>query len=189
MFPVFFLILLLLENNYYHKLNLENFILSLLIFLIALIGSINLLQERFESISSGTDRSLNQRLIIPLFVTSEVLAEYPTFGVGIAGKEVIEIIVLNKFLEIDPNFKPRSIKELLDKNHTTSLQYFIYFGLIGTLILGFLLKFLISSLGTKSWLFIFLTFFILGFTHGKLTGLNTWTYFFTSILILQKRNL
>ena len=78
MFPVFFLILFLLENNYYHKLNLENLILSLLIFFIALGGSINLLQERFESIS--------QEQIGPLkvnnssFVTSEVLSEYPILG-------------------------------------------------------------------------------------------------------------
>ena len=184
--PIHFLIVFTLERVSIKKINLISAIASSFLFFVLIFSSIQVLNERINLANFGSDRSLDARLIIPVFVTSEVLSEFPLFGVGIAGKEAIENIVIEKFQELDPNFKPRSMKELLDKNHATTLQYLIYFGLLGTFIIIYLIRNLIKSFGVQNWIFIILVFAVLGFTHGKLTGLNTWTYFFVTCSLLFK---
>jgi len=186
MIPIYFVIIFLLENSETKTINLNRALGSFFLFLALVIGSTNFLQSRINLASLGMDSSLNQRLIIPTFITYEVLGSFPLFGVGIAAKEATELIVLEAFQEIDPNFQPRSLKQLLDKNHATTLMYFIYFGILGTFIVVFLLKNLIISLGVKNWIFIIVVFSILGFTHGKLTGLNTWIYFFVTCRLMLK---
>ncbi len=184
--PIHFLIVFTLERVSIKKINLIPAVATFFLFLVLIVSSIQVLNERINLANFGNDSSLDARLIIPAFVTSEVLSEFPLFGVGIAGKEAIENIVIEKFQELDPNFKPRSMKELLDKNHAATLQYLIYFGLLGTFIIIFLTMNLIKSFGVQNWIFIILVFAILGFTHGKLTGLNTWTYFFVTCSLLLK---
>tara|TARA_A100001011_G_scaffold400537_1_gene516009 strand:+ start:11718 stop:12968 length:1251 start_codon:yes stop_codon:yes gene_type:complete len=189
MIPVYFLIIFVLEKSQNKSINLNRLFGSILLFLALIVGSANFLQSRLNLASFGMDSSLNQRLIIPSFITYEVLGSYPFFGVGISAKEATELIVLEAFQEIDPNFQPRSLKQLLDKNHASSLMYLIYFGLIGTFIIIFLFRNLILSFGVNNWLFIILVFAVLGFTHGKLTGLNTWVYFFVTcrLMITDKK--
>jgi hypothetical protein len=184
--PIHFLIVFSLEKVSMKKINLIPAVGTFFLFLILIFSSIQVLNERINLANFGMDSSLDGRLIIPAFVTSEVLSEFPLFGVGIAGKEAIENIVIEKYQELDPNFKPRSMKQLLEKNHAVTLQYLIYFGLLGTFIIIFLLMNLIKSFGIQNWIFIILVFAILGFTHGKLTGLNTWTYFFVTCSLLLK---
>tara|TARA_B100000575_G_scaffold276736_1_gene262408 strand:+ start:1485 stop:2714 length:1230 start_codon:yes stop_codon:yes gene_type:complete len=186
MIPVYFLIIFLLEKDTIKSINPKRIFGSLILFIVLVFSSVNILQNRLNIASFGMDSSLNQRLIIPSFVAYEVLDSFPFFGVGIAGKEATELIVIDAFREIDPTFKPRSLKELLNKNHATTLLYFIYFGFIGTFIIIFLLRNLIKSLGIKNWIFIIFVFGLLGFTSGKLTGLNTWTYFFVTCSLMLK---
>ena len=89
---------------------------------------------------------------------------------------------LNFGLQSSQSFE---IGNIIEQTHAYFMKFFLYFGLLGTSILFFLFKKLLFNIQVNNILFVFLTFSILGFTHGNITGLNTWSYFFIICSIIS----
>tara|TARA_B100000900_G_scaffold414876_1_gene442880 strand:- start:58 stop:1296 length:1239 start_codon:yes stop_codon:yes gene_type:complete len=177
--PIYFII------NYLYESNRKKIIVSFtnfLLFILLSIFSLSIMQERIDQASYGLDNSLTMRIIAPLLITNEVLNQHPFFGVGIEAKEATENIILEKFYSLGLSSYLEgnniSLDILVDKNHSFTLKFLIYFGFFGLGIIIFLLRKILIQHSVKNSLFIFLIFFILGFTQGNVTGINTWTYFF-----------
>tara|TARA_B100000029_G_scaffold256906_1_gene253693 strand:- start:14375 stop:14836 length:462 start_codon:yes stop_codon:yes gene_type:complete len=150
------------------------------------------MKERIEQASFGLDNSLTMRIIAPTYITYEVLSQYPLFGVGIAAKESTENIILDKFsqLGLAEYFDSNNIglSTLINKNHSYTLKFLTYFGILGTAFIILLLNRVMFICRVENLSFIYITFIILGFTHGMLTGINTWTYFFICCSLVSHKN-
>ena len=177
--PIYFIINYLYEDN--RKKIIASFS-NILLFVFLSIISINIMQERINQASFGLDNSLTMRIIAPALITYEVLNQYPLLGVGIEAKEATENIILEKFNELGLSSYLESnniaLEVLVDKNHSFTLKFLIYFGFLGLGTIVYLLRKILIQHNIKNPLFIFLIFIILGFTQGNVTGINTWTYFF-----------
>jgi len=177
--PIYFII------NYIYESSKKTFLISfgnILLLILLSVFSFNLMEERINQASYGLDNSLTMRIIAPTLITYEVLNQYPLFGVGIEAKEATENIILEKFSELGlaDYLKANNIELelLIHKNHSYSLKFFAYFGILGLSIIILFLRKIMLQHGVEKPLFIFLILFILGFTQGNVTGINTWTYFF-----------
>ena len=177
--PIYFLINYIYDSS---KKNVFVNIGSIVLIILFSLFSFNVMKERIVQASYGFDNSLTMRIIAPTLITYEILNQHPFLGVGIEAKEATENIILEKFAQLGlTNYlevNKIEIQDLVHKNHSYSLKFFAYFGILGMSIIIILLRKIMLQHGVGKPLFIFLILFILGFTQGNVTGINTWTYFF-----------
>ena len=168
------------------KKTIYNTLLSIVFIVLISFVSLLILEERINVALAGLDFSLIMRILGPIFTTYNVLIEYPFFGVGIESKEATLNIMIGSFLNFGlQSSQSFEIGNIIEQNHAYFMKFFLYFGLLGTSTLFFLFKKLLFNIHVNNTLFVFLTFSILGFTHGNITGLNTWSYFFIICSIIS----
>ena len=185
--PIYFFINLFLEKSSFDERNIKNISLNIIFIIIISLFSYNIMFERIQDAMVGIDYSLLMRTIAPFYIAWNTLIEYPLLGVGIESKDAIGNIMLAKFLGLGLQNASTTynLDQMLDQNHSYILKAFIYFGLLGVSVIVLLMKNLMVNLKVYNVTFVFLVFSILGFTHGNITGINTWAYFFIICAILS----
>ncbi len=76
--------------------------------------------ESYENLGTSTSSSENRRLLFPYITLVDVIREAPLFGVGIAGKEVIE------------RYSSLPVAPAYALGNNALAWFFIYFGLVGS---------------------------------------------------------
>lgn len=97
---------------------------------------------RFERFVSGSDASAAVRLAVPIYLASDVLRDYPVFGIGLGGKNAITSKTVAAIERVG-----QDTSKLMDKDASrhhfgnTFLEFLATFGLLaGAVILYLLIK-------------------------------------------------
>ena len=155
--------------------------LAVIIVFLTILGlySFNtVLEKRLTEIASGNDDSFNLRFLGPGLIAIEVLKEYPIWGAGVTGKEAISGIIDEVYYKINVNYY--SIHSF---STNIAMSFLIYYGLLGGILFGLGVIFLLKRLQINHKFFILITFLIFGQTMGAFVGLRPWGYFFVIVSV------
>jgi hypothetical protein len=153
----------------------NNLFIYLLGFSLLLISSISFIYEtRYEMFKRGDDKSANVRIIAPLYVVIETFKVYPFFGSGITSKEANYEIIAKVNSELNSNES---------QNANFIGLFFMYYGILGSILFIILLLKLFNLLGLKKLNYTFLYIIMFGMTQGNFVGLRCWTLILSSVFI------
>jgi len=182
-FPLIILIYL-----YEKKYSIKGIIFSIIIIFIVMFPIYQLteilLYERIQLFLSGREGSFFVRVIGPIFVTLQALKAYPFFGIGIAGKEVIESLIYYTYASLGYVFN----RSTLNLWQSFIWRYIVYFGVLGSIILSYYFYKFARSLRIEKLHFFVFSIFVFSQTTGPLTNIRTWTFIFFMLLILLNYN-
>jgi hypothetical protein len=130
------------------------------------------------------------RVVAPPLITFDVLQEYPMWGAGITGKEMVADKI---FYRLTDDFGLTYITEIeWATNMVTNAfwLHWIYLGLFGGILMGWAIYLLMKVLGVKHYLYCLFLILIFSQTMGGYVGPKTWTIIFgivlTSILMSKE---
>jgi hypothetical protein len=169
-------ILILLASR--HITIIQGTFLGILLSALSIIVAVTVFPERLNQIISGRDVSFNYRVLGAAQIMIETLKEYPTFGTGVSGREII----LDKMVQIYQDYGWRGVEK--ENYPANALCIFIsQYGLVGSSL--FILSFIsfIRSLRIKNALFILVAVLIFSQTYGGFIDVRTWSYIFIIMLV------
>lgn len=195
--PIGLAIAVFLEGNgvvdFLKKLNTKRLLLSfallflVLTFLITTLTTV--LSSRVASMFEGEGSTVT-RIVAPPFITFDVLKEYPMWGTGIGGKELITNVI---FERLRYYFDLRYIQETEDaegKLVNAFWMHWIYFGLVGGILMVWANYKFIKSLGAKHISYCFIVIIIFTQTMGGYSGARLWAIvtgiIITSVLLTKE---
>jgi hypothetical protein len=198
--PISFVIAIYLEGNglsgFLKKMTPKKFLLSFVfvffVLLLIFVIQMTLLASRFAVMASGkADASTIIRVIAPPLITFDVLKEYPMWGAGITGKEMVAD---KAFFRLRMGFGLTFIK---DTKQATNMVgnifwlHWIYFGLFGGILMVWAIYLLMKVLRVKHYLYCLFLILIFSQTMGGYVSVKTWTFFIgiflTSVLMTTER--
>jgi hypothetical protein len=139
----------------------------------------SLFAVRLESIRSGDDPSFFYRVQGPALAGLDVMAKYPFAGAGLSGETFIEKDVTNVYLRspfYSGNWQAVSPATELVVNYFW--LHWIYFGLVGGLIIVVALTLWLRVLGVPSVAFCWMVWAIFGQAAGAYVGPSCWAVLF-----------
>ncbi|MDQ6963044.1 MAG: hypothetical protein Q9M28_11065 [Mariprofundaceae bacterium] len=166
-----------------------SFVFSLITFatvgvFLLLTFSFTLLSNRVNAVESGSEDSFNIRILTPVFVTGFTLQKSPLFGAGISGTESI-------WPEIRAGLNAAGVRKANDYQDLDKLlknvffMHWIYYGLLGGVIMLFALHRFMLVMGVRHSLFCFLVISVFANTMAGPHSPRFWTFFVVIMLISQ----
>jgi len=144
------------------------------------------LSARIAAMSAGEGSTI-MRVVAPPLITFDVLKEYPMWGAGITGKEMVADKVFYRLRDDFELTYITNIDQVVDMVTNAFWLHWIYLGLFGGILMVWAIHQLMKALGVKHYWYCFLLIIIFGQTMGAYVGPRTWTIIFgiflTSVLM------
>ena len=145
--------------------------------IISFISARTLLSVRLQQFIQGKDLSTLLRIVVPLVIGIKIVSQFPVFGVGITGKELL-MDSIAKILK-SYGFIVHDQENLAN----AFWNFWMYFGIIGGAFILFILYKFLKSLKIKSIIFIVGSVFIFSQTMGGVVTIRWWFACFMIFLI------
>lgn len=146
--------------------------------------------ERLARIANEEDASANIRFFGPLALTGAVWGDYPAFGAGIGGKELVHDHLIDVFSGLQGMRMERFQFGTSVGWGSAFFEFFIYHGIIGSIVGLAGLALLSRAAGHGRLLTTLLLLTLLMFNDSGFTSFRVWTYFgiITGALTLNAQN-
>jgi len=188
-FPITAIVIVFLDNggilSFFRSLTGDRLVAYVILFGVLLaamaIAATTVLANRFDSILSGEGSAI-MRLLAPPFIAFDVIAEYPLWGAGIAGKEMVEGTIYHRIVD---TFGVSYIATIADASNRVANAFWlhwIYFGVFGGVLMIFAILQMMKTLGVRHYFFCFLLIALFTQIMGGYVGLRVWTLAFGFML-------
>ena len=141
--------------------------------------------ERAQAISAGLDASAILRITGPLLISTDIAINNPVFGAGIGGTSHFHGLLV----DIYSQFSVIKIERFnLDESAGWGSAFFqglAFNGLIGSMVVLFIMRRIFYCLGVHNLKFPFLVFFLVFSIDSAFVSPRVWAYFFIIIAINQ----
>lgn len=187
--PISLIIAVLLEGNglshFLKRMTIRKFLLYF-VFMLLMLGTLTVavttvLSGRITAMIEGEGSTI-VRIVAPPLITFDVLKEYPMWGAGITGKEMVADKV---FYRLTNDFGLTYITDIEQATNMVTNAFWlhwIYLGLFGGILMIWAIYRLMKVFGVRHYLYCFLLFAIFGQTMGGYVGLKVWTIIFGILL-------
>ncbi|MDM8557611.1 hypothetical protein [Candidatus Parabeggiatoa sp. HSG14] len=198
--PISLIIAVYLEGNGFYpflkRMSIRKFLLYF-VFMLLMLGSLTVavttvLSGRLTAMIEGEGSTII-RVVAPPLITFDVLKEYPMWGAGITGKEMVADKV---FYRLTDDF---GLTYITDIEWATNMVtnafwlHWIYLGLFGGILMVWAIYRLMKVLGVKHYLYCLFLILIFSQTMGGYVGARTWMILFgiflTSVLIRNEHEI
>jgi len=133
-------------------------------------------QDRVQGILAGTDGSVLVRLVVPSFLSYEVLRDNPLFGAGVGARDQLATTMYNILVYFHVGY----LRSMINTDTITSAmgnafaEMLIVTGLVGSATITLILDKARRSLSDAPWLFYFPTIFVFWLLTGGFTTVAVW---------------
>lgn len=159
--------------------------LGKLFFFIVLVAfstavSYHLFSERIDGVMSGADFSFVARILGPVVVSYNVIADYPVMGVGVTADDIIYGYVYDMFHAFGFSERLKDMGYFQISKMITSYFWihFVYMGLVGSILWVLLYVYVIRKvMFLRNYADVLIPFLLLGTLMGGFTTMKTWLIF------------
>lgn len=145
---------------------------------------LTVLRGRALAAVSGQDFSTLIRLVAPIFIADRALSEYPLFGVGLSGNELLLPQITDAFVSLGiPLSSFASEENMINKITNAFWLHWIYLGLAGGVLQLMAYRAGLRMLGVRHIAFVALLAVMFGNFQGAYHGIRIWSTIFLTLVV------